>query len=70
MNKVREELDEILLKVYRLKDLSELLEDYFATEICQSKFSKGDTLASLVVEKVKEIDKSLDELYKTAGSNQ
>lgn len=69
MNKIREELNEILLETYRLRDLNELLEDYFSTKLCQEEYSKGDTLATLVVAKIKEISKSLEDLYSLEGNN-
>lgn len=63
MKQIREELDGILLETYRLKDLSELLADYFFTHITGPEHTKGDTLVTILNEKVQALDKSLSKLY-------
>lgn len=63
MNKVREELDGIAMKAYRVKDISELLGDYFFNNITGREHTKGDTLVTILIEKVKELDESISELY-------
>jgi len=63
MNKVREELDGILLETYRLKDISELLADYFFNNITGKEHTKGDTLVTILNEKVQSLDESISNLY-------
>lgn len=64
MEEIRTELDEILLKIGRLKDISELLGDFFFNNYIGKEHSKGDTLVTLLIEKIQELDNCVIDAYK------
>ena len=63
MKEIREELDEISLKIYYLENLGELLEDYYYDNLSQRGYSKGETLITIMLEKIKDLDKTILNLY-------
>lgn len=63
MKEIREELDKMSLKIYYLENLGELLTDYFYNELNKKGYSKGETLSTIILEKIKDIDNTLPDLY-------
>ena len=64
MKELIDKLDEISIKILRIEDIGELLEDYFYNNIKGAEHSKGDTLVTLLVEKIKNLDEDLEKIYK------
>ena len=64
MKEIREEIDKLELKSYYLENLSELLCDYFYYELNEPKYSKGETLVTVLSEKLNEFDNNLQEFVK------
>ena len=60
---LRKYIDELGLKVCTIKNLSLLLEDYFYENIGNKKFMENQSLSSVIVEKVGELDESLNALF-------
>lgn len=65
MKNIRTELDEILIKIGRLKDISELLGDFFFNNYTGKEHSKGDTLVTSLIEKIQELDSTVVNFYKS-----
>lgn len=63
MEKLRNELDSIFLDVEQTKNLALLLEDYFFNNIGDKEFNKNMSLSMVVVAKINDLDKRLDNLY-------
>ena len=62
-NELRKHIDELGLKICTIKNLTLLLEDYFYENIGNKEFMKNQSLSSVIVEKVDELDKSLNTLF-------
>lgn len=69
MEEIREELDKINLEMCRLKDISELLGDYFFNNLVGREHSKGDTLVTILIEKLNVLDNSIMDLSSLAWKN-
>lgn len=63
MQKIRDEIDELLLETYKIENLVKLLEDYFYGQNNQEDFWKNQTVADIVLEKIKFLDEKLNHLY-------
>lgn len=57
MKEIREDLEAIAMKLYKLENLAKLMEDYFYDVTSDENFSKHQTLSEVLVEKIKDIDK-------------
>lgn len=63
MENLRKEIDSIFLDIEQTKNLALLLEDYFFNHLGDKDFNKTMSLSSVVVEKINNLDKRLDNLY-------
>lgn len=66
MEEIRNELEEINLKIYRLRNLIKLLEDYFYGVPDKDEYAKNQSLCDVIAEKVVSIDEEMQKLYKKA----
>lgn len=57
MKEIREDLEAIAMKIYKLENLAKLMEDYFYDVITDENFLKHQALSEVLVEKIKDIDK-------------
>ncbi len=64
MNEIRNKIDDMSLQTARIKDLAVLLTDYFYHEIIGKEHSKGDTLVTILLEKIQKLDDEYIKLYK------
>ena len=65
MEKFREKIDEISLKISIVQNLAELIEDYFDDNDLANKrdFRNKATLSHLSVEKINELHKGVEDLW-------
>lgn len=65
MEKFREKIDEISLKISIVQNLAELIEDYFDDNALANKrdFRNKATLSHLSVEKINELHASIEDLW-------
>ena len=64
MQDLRDELEKVSLKTYYLENLSELMCDFFYNNLSEIKYAKGDALVTVINEKIKDLDSSLQEVFK------
>lgn len=64
MKEIREKLEKINLKVYKLENLTALLVNYFYDGHSKDNYCRNQSLVEVVEEKIKGIDKDMQELYK------
>lgn len=60
----RDDLDKLFLKLEPIKYLALLLEDYFYRHAGDLEYKTNQSLATINVEKIKELEKFIDEIYK------
>ena len=61
---VRDNIEDITLKANITKKLATLLEDYFYGYVSKEEYNKNQALATVVVEKLDEIEDELNKLFK------
>ena len=64
MKEIREELESISLKIYKLENLTALLVTYFYDENSKDNYCRNQSLVEVVEEKIKDVDKDMQKLYK------
>ena len=63
MKEIREKLDNLLLKTDSVQKLAMLLEDYFYERTGDKDFNKNLVLATVVVERIRDLDKEVINIY-------
>lgn len=64
MEFIIEKLDNLSIKITNTKDLSSILDDYFYENSGDEKFNKYQSLATLLEEKLSELNKDLETIFK------